>query len=158
MTEAELAAIEGLDAGDLHPLAGLLAEDGDRMHPAIMLRLRMMIVGTADQIDWRLKIARHPDLGRGQANAERSTEIRKELHTALIMVREGALCEGGFGSAVNATAAKLGIGESTVERHWTNQREHILNDIRAGIIDPRILPGPIAAKHQATPGQWVDFG
>lgn len=157
MTPTELAAVAGLDAGDLEPLAELFALGGDRLHPAIMLRLRLLIVGSGYDTDWRLKVIRHPDLGKGQSSAERLSATRKELLTALTMVRKGALCEGGYHSAVNATAKELGVGESTVERHWKNQRDHILNDIRAGMIDAETLPGPIAARHKAIPGEWAEF-
>lgn len=157
MTEAELAAINGLYAGNLKPLGDLLARCGDRLHPAIVLRLRVMINGDATESDWQLYAKRHPKLRKGQSNAERSFQIRKELATALAMVKNGALGEGAYEAAVSQTAEDLGIGRSTVEAHWTEQRGHILRDIQTGIISSDVLPSPISERHGVRPGELADF-
>ncbi|MHA7818110.1 MAG: hypothetical protein ACX930_00510 [Erythrobacter sp.] len=159
MSRNEAAAIEGIVEGRLEPLAELLnamLESGNRsLHPAILFHLRLLIDGEANETDWRLSLKRHPDLKRGQSAAEQSSEAMKELGTAIEMLRNGVLSEGGFEAAVNETARNLGIGESTVERHWRNKRSHILNDIRWGIISADLLPGPIADRHNVIPGSMA---
>ncbi|WP_340586152.1 hypothetical protein [Erythrobacter alti] len=159
LTRAEVDALEALMHGNVQPLskviAELLTEEQSDLHPLLLQKLYFMLEGTASETDWRLVAKRHPDLKRGQSSREQASEAMKELGTAIEMVRNGVLSEGGFDAAVNATAKNLGIGESTVERHWRNKRSHILNDIRWGIISADLIPGPIADRHNVVPGSMT---
>lgn len=155
LSDHELAAIEGLYAGDLEPLGALLNEmlgsGTHTMHPSLLFQLRLMISGKANECDWRLDAKRHPELGKGQSGSEQDSQVRKELGTALAMARNGALLKGGYEAAIAETMAQTGLGRATVAAHWSRRKAHIEGEIRWGIIRQDDLPQAPAESDERLP-------
>jgi hypothetical protein len=134
-------------AGDLEPLADLLGQEQDDLHPTVQRILRRLIVGSAEESDYRLKVQRHPDLKNGQSSAHQSRQVGLEMTTALAMVRNGALCAGMFESATEATMKQTKMKRAAVLKHWGRQKRYYIRGLRNGTIDKSILPGPISPRH-----------
>lgn len=126
MTEAELAAWNGLIQGDLEPLADLLAEGSGSLHPILQRWLVRLIRGSSEDVGMRLEIIKHPDLTRlSQGPEAQRRQSLEELRTALTMRRHGAFLRGQHEAAVSATAAETGLKRSTIEGHWSRRRSFI---------------------------------
>lgn len=123
MTEPELAAWNGLIQGDLGPLADLLAEGHEELHPILQRWLLRLIRGSSDETGFRIRVDKHPDLKR-LANGPEAKRSRgaHELRTALLMRANGAFVESCWESAVAATARETGFNRSTIAGHWGRHR------------------------------------
>ena len=127
MSEAELAACNGLIAGDLEPLADVLDTEVGELHPILQRWLLKLIRGSSDETDFRLVAMRHPDLKRASdgPRAKRLASMAK-LDTAIEMVRNGALNEGQWEAAMLATIENTGLARSTIAGHWSDRKRFLL--------------------------------
>lgn len=133
MTEAEVAAWNGMIDGDLAPLADVLEAEDGQLHPVLQRWLRKLISGTWHETDYRLKLDRHPDLKRASdgPGAQRKASQR-DLEIALAMFRNGALtnCE----SACAAVKKKTGKGRATIMAAWSKKKGFIEFSLAHGIL------------------------
>jgi hypothetical protein len=77
-----LAALEGLQDGDVEPLIELLEKSGCEIHPELRLWLAMMLKGDT-QARWWLELKKHPGFQKGADDwdrAERSIKIGRRIH------------------------------------------------------------------------------
>lgn len=132
----ELAAIIGLDAGDLEPLADLLESGRKTIDPIVQRSLWKAIRGSKADSDYRLVFDKHPELKHShQGSRAARLRDRDKLNTALVMKKHGALKVGQHESAVIATADELGKGKSTVKSHWSSKQRLIRFCIAHDIIN-----------------------
>jgi hypothetical protein len=146
LTSAEMAAIDGINEGELEPLAAILALEGE-IHPLVQRALRRIIDGPAGSTDYRLQVIRHPDLGNRQTNALWNKQDAVERDTALRMLRNGALTAGMMESAIAATIEQTGLSRRAIFSHWRKHKRYLLRGLDNKTIDAGILPGPIAERH-----------
>lgn len=134
MTDAELAAWNGLVEGDLLPLADVLRSEDGTLHPVLARWLVKLIDGSTNETDFRLQVTKHPDLkrptdGQGAKRKQRA----KELRTALAFARHGGLEDGGYDSAMAATMEETGLSRATINNHWVEHRRLIKFSLAHGI-------------------------
>lgn len=137
MTAAEIAAWNGLIAGDLEPLADVLEDGDDTLHPILQRWLVKLIRGTIQDTDFRLRADKHPDLARASdgLQAQRLADMQS-LGTALKVLRHGGL-RRQWEAAVQATMDETGQSRRTVAAHWKQHKQFIRFSLASGVIkDP----------------------
>ncbi len=134
MTAAEIAAWNGLIAGDLEPLADVLEDGNDTLHPILQRWLVKLIRGTVRDTDFRLRADKHPDLARVSdgLQAQRVADMHS-MQTALKVLRHGGL-RRQWEAAVQATMDETGQSRRTVAAHWQKHKQFIRFSLARGII------------------------
>jgi hypothetical protein len=134
MSKAELAAWNGLIAGQLEPLADILAAEDAELHPILARWLVKLIRGSPSETDYRLRADKHPDLARASdgLQAQRLNGMHS-LQTALKVLRHGGL-RGQWEAAVQATIDETGLKRRTVAAHWSEHKQFILFSLASGVI------------------------
>jgi hypothetical protein len=134
MSQDELAAWNGLIAGELEPLADLLSIGDGQLHPILQRWLVKLIRGSAQETDFRLRVDRHPELARASdgLHAQNLSNLHS-MSTALRVLRHGGL-RGQWEAAVQATIDETGLSRRTVAAHWAQHKQFIQVSIARGII------------------------
>lgn len=123
LTAAELAAWNGLIAGELDPLADLLEEGDGLLHPILQRWLVKLIRGSVDESDFRLVADKHPDL-KHISHGPRAKRLASlnTMQTALIVFHAGGLDDVKLEAAIEAAIAETGQSRRTVFSHWSKHK------------------------------------
>ncbi len=112
-----IAALEGMQEGDIEPLIALLKETNRPLHPELRLWLAVMLIGDT-QAQWWLERKPHPGSPKSDPvrlfNRDFSLGLRiHQLYT-----------EGGTITEAKSRAAKeFGIQARTIDKAWTLYRK-----------------------------------
>lgn len=137
MTPDELAAWNGMIAGDLNALADVLDTDDDALHPILRRWLVKLIRGTARETDYRIKLDKHPDLARVSDGIQhQQLADLQSLQTALTLLSHGGL-RGHWDAAVVETMSETKLGRRTVAAHWAKHKRFIQAMIARGVIQDK---------------------
>ena len=136
------AAVMGLEAGDLSPLATFLKLPISALPADIRLALVLAIEGTKDDFPGRLQLSRHPDLKPNEPDPLKLVERRIEEWTiAKYIEAEGGLEKGGHHAAIQAAATKFERSRSHIQKIWSlhlrskmKGQMHLLNDAQIRLL------------------------
>ncbi|MGW8135578.1 hypothetical protein ACWGNZ_08055 [Sphingomonas zeae] len=140
MTRDELAAWNGLMAGDLTPFADLMETEDGIIHPILQRWLVKLIKGSAIDTDYRLTANKHPDLPR-VTDGLRHQRIAalSTLRTAQIVAQNGGFEPGQTAGAFQAAMDATGLQERQVKAHWAKHKT-FLRVMRANGLGGKVKP------------------
>lgn len=139
VSPAALAAMSGLRAGEIEPLAIYLASQLDgNLDPLVVRALLQSIIGSHEHNDFRMMLMPHPDIKHHkQSRRFKSRQTGTEIDTALAIWKAGGNKRGYHDAAITQVMNDKKLSHGAVTRHWKNQRKFIRFCIAHGVIqDP----------------------